>query len=209
MALVFPKTDLIQPLTIRDGFIREKWRQEQSTTSAGQVIVKDMGPMLWGAYYRTMPMFLHHALDFETELLTLHGGLNLFTGYDPRRPFPQSDNVSLLEGVTVHAIQADRAAVQLVGLPASFEVSKSDYLSIDDGTNLHLLRVASGAVASAGGVSEWIEVRPFVRSGINVGDPVTLRYPSANFMLDKNSISVDQFGPSRSAVSFSAIQVIL
>ncbi len=208
MPLIFPKTDLIPPLALHDGRIYPRWRQEHSTTTGGETLLKDLGPMLWGASYQTIPLLEHDALDLETDLLTLQGGINLFRGYDPRRAVPLGDNQSLLTGVTVHSIRADRLALRLTGLPADFVTSKSDYLSIDDGINLHLLRTATGSVADGAGLSQEFEVRPFVHPSILVGQPVTLRYPCANFMLEKDSVSVDRSGSSRRAVSFTAIQVL-
>lgn len=208
MALVFPKTDLIPALSIHDGRVFPRWRQEHSTTSGGEVLLKDLGPMLWGASYQTIPLPEQDALDLETDLLTLQGGINLFRGYDPRRAVPLSDSQSALSGVTVHSVRADRLALRLTGLPAGFEVSKSDYLSIDDGENLHLVRAATGGVADGVGLSPEFEVRPFLRPSVAAGQSVTLRYPCANFMLEKGSVSVDRAGPSRRAISFTAIQVL-
>lgn len=209
MALVFPKSDLIQGLKLRDGWIMPQWRQESSTTAGGQSILKDMGPMLWAAFYETAAMSRDDAIDVETDLMTLQGGINLFEGYDPRRALPKSDDQSILAGVTLNAIRSDRQAVRLTGLPAGFEVSKSDYLSINDGLNLHLLRAATSAVASSTGLSGWFEVRGALRAGVEVGQLVNLRYPCARFMIEKDTISRQRVSERNDAISFSAIQVIL
>ena len=208
MSLAFPKTDLMQQLTLASGRLVPMWRQERSVQAGGAVLVKDLGPMLWRANYTTVPLSKTAALDLETELMTLQGGLHLFEGYDPRRALPLSDQVSPLGAVTVSEVRADRKALKLAGLPVGFKVSKSDYLSIDDGTNLHLMRVGTGQIADASGVTGDIDVTPFVRSGISVGQTVKLRYPSARFMIEKDSVSSDRVGGFHYAISFSALQVI-
>lgn len=208
MALVFPMVGLIEGLSLRDGYLSEHWLQERSMTASGTSLVKDLGPQLWRAYYETVPLSRSDALDLETDLLTLHGGAHLFEGYDPRRPLPKSDAVTLLDAVTIHSIRSDRLALRLTGLPAGFVISKSDYMSIDDGSNLHLLRAAMGGTASGAGLSPWIEVRPGLRPQLDVGDAVALRYPCARFMIEKDSVSRQRVGMLDDAISFTALQVI-
>jgi hypothetical protein len=209
MALTFPKTNLIQPLKLRDGAVDPMWRQETSTTSGGSSLLKDLGPMLWRASYQTVAMDRSAALDLETDLMTLRGGINLFEGYDPRRADPAQAGVADLSAVTVHSIRADRTALRLAGLPVGFVTSKSDYLSIDDGVNLHLLRVALGGVADAGGVSAWLEILPFVRPSIVPGQPVVMREACARFMIEKESLSRQRVSQVHDAISFTALQVLL
>lgn len=208
MALLFPDAALIAPLALRDGFLEPMWRQETSTSAGGVSVVKDLGPMLWRAYYQAVPMKRAEAMDLETDLMRLRGGINLFEGYDPRREQPKAAGSEALTGVTVQAISADRTALQLAGLPADFVMSKSDYLSVDDGVNMNLLRVASGAVADGAGVSGWIDVLPFLRPAVAVGQGVTLRLPCARFMVQQDSIARQREGLLHDVVSFSAIEVI-
>lgn len=204
----FPKVDLIRNMPLRSGRLVPLWRQERSVQASGAVLMKDLGPMLWRAHYATIPLSKVEAMDLEAELMSLEGGLQMFEGFDPRRALPLSDPTSELNGVTVSSVRADRKAFRLSGLPSGFEVSKSDFLSIDDGANLHLLRALSSATANASGVTGDIEVAPFVRSSIVSGMPVVLRYPCARFMLEPDSVSSDLAGGQRYSISFSALQVI-
>lgn len=207
MSISFPMTGLIQGLSLNDGYLEPTWRQEGSMTSNGVSLIKDMGPMLWRGAWKTAVMLRDDAMDLETDLLSLQGGVNLFEGYDPRRPVPRADTGEDLSSVTVAEVRADRLALRLAGLPAGFVISKSDYVSIDAGGNLHLLKCALGAAADGTGETGWLEVRPFVRSAIVVGMSVVLRYPCARFQLAKDSVQRQPSG-NLDRISFSAMQVI-
>jgi hypothetical protein len=210
MSLTFPKTNLLAGLRPAPDSVpfRPLWRQEISRTAGGETLVKELGPLLWQAKYTLVPLLSDAADALETDLLTLDGGAQLFEGYDLLRPLPASDKVSLLAAVAVLAIQADRKALRLTGLPAAFVVSRGDWLSIDDGTNLHLLRCVETVTADAAGLSPFFEVRPAVRQAVAPQDPVTLRFACARFMLDKDSMSRASKGQRHATIAFSATQVI-
>lgn len=210
MTVVFPRTDILSGLHFQTQTprIRPLLRQETSRTAGGVTIVKNIGPLLWQVSYLTVPMERDHAGEVEADLLTLENGGQLFEGYDPARPFPASDRVSALTGVTVHSIRADRLALRLTGLPAAFVTTKGDWLSIDDGTNLHLLRAVETTTAAGTGLSAWFEVRPGLRPSIAVGQPVKLRYASARFMVDPGSVERSPAGGLHDTVSWTATQVI-
>ena len=121
----------------------------------------------------------------------------------------RSLRTSPLTGVTVHSIRADRLALRLTGLPAAFVLTKSDWLSINDGTNRHLLRAVEGGITAGTGLSPWFEVRPGLRPSIATGQPVTLRYAPALFMVDPGSVQRTPASRLRDTVSWTATQVIL
>lgn len=210
MTLSFPRTDILSGLTFPASTPRIKplWRQEISRTAGGVTRVKNMGPLLWQASYLTVPMLRDDAGALEADLLTLENGGQLFEGYDPARPFPASDRTSALTGITVHSIRNDRLAMRLTGLPAAFVLTKGDWLSIDDGTNLHLLRAVETVTAAGTGLAPWFEVRPGIRPAIEAGDPVKLRYAPARFMVDPGSVERAPHGGLMDTISWTATQVI-
>lgn len=210
MAISFPRTDILDGLQFQASTPRIKpmWRQEMSRTAGGVTLVKNMGPLLWQASYLTAPMLRDRVGEVEADLLTLENGGQLFEGYDPARPFPASDSANALAGVTVHSIRADRLAMRLTGLPAAFVLTKGDWLSIDDGSNLHLLRAVETVTAAGTGLAPWFEVRPGIRPAIATGDPVKLRYAPARFMVDPGSVERVSVGGLHDTVSWSATQVI-
>ncbi|MDN5786908.1 hypothetical protein [Pseudorhodobacter sp.] len=210
MSLTFPRADILTGLQFQVSTPRIKplWRQEMSRTAGGVTLVKDLGPLLWQVSYLTRRLLRDRAGEVETDLLTLENGGQLFIGYDPARPFPASDKVSVLSGVTVNVIHADRLALRLSGLPPAFVLTKGDWVSIDDGTNLHLLRAAETVTAAGTGLSPWFEVRPGLRPSIIAGQPVTLRYAPALFMVDPGSVERNADGRLYDTVSWTATQVI-
>lgn len=210
MSLSFPRTDILTnlPLATHTEPFRAMWRQEVSRTANGRTIVKDVGPLLWRAQYSTVPLRTAVAGQVEADLLSLGGGVELFHGYDPRHPFPASDKVSTLTGVTVTQISGDRRSLKIGGLPSSFVLTKGDWISINDGTNLHLLKVLETVTAS-GGVTPFFDVTPGVRAAITTGDTVKLRYASARFQIEPDSLVRSPHGGLHESVSFSALQVIL
>lgn len=211
MSLSFPRTDILTGLRFQAVTPRIKplWRQETSRTAGGVTLVRDLGPLLWQVAYLTSPMLRDEAGALEADLLTLDNGAQLFEGYDPARPLPASDQTSLLTDVTIHSIRNDRLALRLTGLPASFALTKGDWLSIDDTHNLHLLRAVETTTAASTGLSPWFEVRPGLRPSIAAGMPVKLRYAPARFMVDPGSVERAPVTGLRDTVSWTATQVIV
>lgn len=211
MTLSFPRTDLLTGvgLSSQSRAFEPLRRMESSRTASGVTLVRDLGPLLWRGYWRTLPMPSGEAAALEADLLSLDGGLQLFEGYDPRNPLPASDKVSALAGVTVSSIRADRLGLRMASLPAGFVVTRGDWLSIDDGTNLHLHKVVETVTADGAGLSPMFEVRPVIRAGVTATDPVTLRFAPARFMVEAGSIERVPQGGCHEAVSWSAVQVIV
>lgn len=210
MSLTFPRTDILDGLTFSAETppFKPMWRQEISRTAGGVTLVKNMGPMLWQANYVTPPLTIERAGEVEADLLSLQGGIELFEGYDPRHPLPASDKVSALSGVTVSFISPNRERMQIDGLPVGFALSKGDWLSVDDGANLHLIKVVEAETADGTGETGQFTVAPFVHALIETGDAVTLRYPCARWMIEKDSVQRIPRGALHDAISFSAVQVI-
>lgn len=208
MALTFPRTDLLDGLSFAASTppFKPLWRRETTRTTGGITRVAELGPMLWQATYTTMEMTKESADELEADLLSMQGGLELFEGYDPRRPFPVSDKVSALTGLTVYDINAERTEIRIEGLPNAFTLTKGDWISVDDGTNLHLMRALETVTGGGLGRTPFATVQPAVRAGINTGDSVTLRYPKARFMVTEyDRISA---GPLYDTITWSAVQVI-
>lgn len=210
MTVTFPRTGILEGLCFRvdTPHMRPLWRQETSRTAGGATLVKNMGPLLWQASYSTTAMSHEAAGNLEADLLTLENGGQLFEGYDPRRRKPVAYTIGSLASVTVHSIRADRLALRLTGLPAGMVLSKNDWLSIDDGTNLHLLRVVETVTTAGTGLSPWFEVRPGIRPSIAVATPVVLTDAPGRFMVDPGSVERTPTGGLHDTVSWTATQVI-
>lgn len=211
MSITYPRTDILTGLKFApQSSFRLQMRQEFSKDEAGQTHVKDIGPPLWVAKYQTHPMSLSDAHALETDLQTLDGGINLFEGWHPLRPLPLSNQQTALGGVVVNAINVDRTEMKLSGLPNGFVLTKTDWMSIDDGVNLHLCRLAETVIADGTGLTPYFEVRPAIRQNVAATQPVVLRYATARFALAANSVVVSPAGsPNLASVSFTALQAFL
>ncbi|MDK3075147.1 hypothetical protein QO034_18830 [Sedimentitalea sp. JM2-8] len=210
MALTFPRTDILTGLDFSPQTepFKPMWRQEVSRTAGGVTIVKNIGPLLWKANYATIPIRTAEAGEVEADLLSLQGGVKTFEGYDPRHPLPASDKVSALTGVTVSFISPNMERMQIIGVPVGFVLTKGDWISVDDGVNLNLLKVVETKSADGTGEVAQFTVAPFVPVSISVGDPVTLRYPCARWMIDKDSVQRVPASALHERIVFSATQVI-
>lgn len=209
MSLTFPRTDILSGLefvTSTPAF-KPLWRMEMSRTANGVAVYKELGPLLWVGSWQTKPMDADLAGSLEADLLSLDAGINLFEGYDPRRTTPASDSSSSLGSVTVHTISGDRYSLRINGVTSSFVLTKGDWLSIDDGTNLNLVQCVETVTAS-GGLTPLFEIRPSARAAVNTSDPVVLRYAPARFQLDRNSVKRTHVSGLLEAVAFSAVQVL-
>lgn len=211
MTLVYPRTDLLTGLGFQVATPRMKplWRQEMSRTAGGVTLVKDLGPLLWQVSYITGPLARVAASELEAKLLSLQNGGQLFEGYDPAQPYPAHSKTATLAGVTVNDIRADRLALRIKGLPASFVLTGGDWLSIDDGTNLHLVRYVETGTASGTGLSPWLEVRPGLRPSIAANHPVKLRFAPARFMVDPGSVERAAVDGRQDTLSWTGTQVII
>lgn len=188
--------------------IREVSQIERSQTRQGGMRAVEIGPSLWRGDWRTVPMPLAMAQDLRTDLHRLNGGAVLFEMWDPSRAEPLAYAGEDLSGVTVSSVAADRKSVTLAGLPAGFVVSKSDWLSIDDGSNLHLVKALGSDAADGGGDLVDLGVFPAARLGIGAGANVNLIKASARWLIEPKSIGLQKVGDFEAAVTFSGVQVI-
>lgn len=76
------------------------------------------------------------------------------------------------------------------------------------GDPLYFHRALETVTASADGVTPWIAVEPAIYAGVTVGDDVVLRYPSARFMLERDSVKINRVSDMHRRIEFSGIQVI-
>jgi hypothetical protein len=188
-----------------------RWRQEQSTLASGRVLVKDMGAPLWTLRATTKPLKPNDLDYWRARLTALENGLQQFWAYPMSRCFPQAyPNGSWPTGgafngtATLAAVNANRKAISLSGLPAGFVLSVGDYVSIAG--DLHQVMEAATA---AGGTTPQFEVRPHLWPEAGVADLVYVKQPSCLMAIVPGSLSSDASISGWGTVSFQAMEARL
>lgn len=209
MALVFPR-DLTDLVRWSAPSIKLMFRQEMSRRQGGTTQAKDMGEPLWVADWTSVPLPLADADAVVAQFSSLRGSVNPFYLYPFTRSRPRAASASqALTGVTVLSVRSDNAALQLSGLPADFEMSAGDFLSIETsagGREFH--RVVVGGGASSGGVSPELEVEHYVRPSVVESAAVTLVKPLVEMRLDPGSLDDPFAGLGHRRIVFKATQVV-
>jgi hypothetical protein len=211
MAIIFPRTDILDLARVVSVQFWPVLRQELSRTAGGATQGKDMGPPLWRASFTTAPA-LHADLGaLEAALLSLGGVSRSFTAYDVRNPFPAAHRDGIFNDTgRIGALGSDNKSLSLANLAEGISLRPGDYLSFDYGApqSRALHRVLEAATAGADGATGLFEVVPHIEPGAAVGAAVSLKRPSCLMILnpDQPPPSIQAFVAS--SVSFSAIQII-
>jgi hypothetical protein len=189
-----------------------RWRQEQSTLASGRILVKDLGSPLWTLRAATKPLSPNNLEYWRARLTALENGLQQFWGYPMSRCFPIAyPNGSWPTGgafagnAVLAAINANRKAIALSGLPAAFKLSIGDYLSIAG--DLH--QVMETATASGAGATPQFEVRPHIWPAVVAGAAVALKQPACLMAVVPGSVSSDAGLNGWGSVTFQAIEARL
>lgn len=211
MSISFP----IQGLMSRCAEVkwRKMERQELSRNADGKSFGRSLGPPLWSGEWVTAPMRNDVYAEFESKLNALDGIIGTFYGNDPRKAYPRVSGSSFTEtSAEIYAIGGDNKSLRIEGYPAGFIISAGDYLAFTYGsspTNTALHQVLETVVCDGSGISPFFEVRPHLRAGVVVGDPVTMKNPMAIFTLEPDSIEPSTNGVMHSSVTFRGVQLIL
>lgn len=212
MAITYPRTD-IYPLSVwQDAKFKLLHRQEISTTIAGQIFVKDFGAGLWTAEMVTKPLKLDPGLDLEAMLNSLDGSLQIFTLGDVRKQYPREyPTGNFVDSGKIASLNpSDASVIALQNLPANFVVSRGDYFSFLYGSNndraLH--QAMETVQASAGGLTPSFTVRPHIRPGAVAETDVVFKRPTANFVMQPESLDTEMQDVAHMVISFSAVQFL-
>lgn len=180
--------------------------QELAREASGAIQGRDLADPIWRIEFQSVQLDGYAADDLLADFETLGGVLRSFYASPFLRPAPRTRLAEALTGVSVNTIRADRRALRLTGLPASFEMSAGDFVSIATATGKALHRLARGGVADGAGLSPELELSNFLRPDVAVAQAVTLIDPPAEFRLLPGSLRKVPAGPRRWRVSFSAVE---
>lgn len=209
---------LTEPFDLLPGFpgwttgFDLRWRQEQSVQASGRVLVKDMGSPLWQLRAASRVLSPNQLDYWRARLTALENGLMTFRGYPMSRCYPilypngsWPTGASFTGSCAVASINANRKAVALSGLPATFKLSVGDYIEIVG--DVH--QVMEPATANGSGITPEFEVRPHVWPSRAAGNAVTVKQPNCLMAIVPGSISTDAQLNGWGSVSFSAMEARL
>lgn len=154
-------------------------QQEVSGLAGGPIYVADLAPKYWEADVTFINLENAVARRIQGIIESLDESMNDFYWYDPRCEYPIADpSGSILAGSSpkIADLRNNNKELTIKSVPNAFTFSPGDFLAFDYGSSpVHraLHRVVGGAAVS-GGVSDWVEVRPFIRPGAAVNADVTL-----------------------------------
>lgn len=207
MSLIFPR-DMTTPNVWEQLDLTLQRRQEISRTAGGMTTMKDLGPALWRASCQSIPLPRRKAMALRADLETLGGGVRTFYLVPYPEFQPAARNGEALDGVTVESIGENFDTIALVGLPAGFVMTESDYLSISTSTGTEFHQLARGGTADGTGVTPEMEVTHHIRPSVSVSDAVRLVEPRLEMHLAPGSLEFRQVGAQRATVGFESMQVI-
>ncbi|UPJ65226.1 hypothetical protein [Bradyrhizobium sp. 191] len=190
MPITFPRSDILTLVGFEQPFTFEPVsQQEQSRLASGVTIGKDLGPALWFGSYTTEELKNDDMVDYQAVLASLDGIVNVFEGWDLRRPAPRlyPDGIGANDGVLA-SVNANNKALALSGLSAGQVVSRGDYLSFDYTGGRALHQAMETVTANGAGVTAQFEVRPHLRAGWALSAAVNLKAPRGLFTLMPGSV---------------------
>ncbi len=207
MTLIFPR-DMVSAESWYSADFRLQRSQEISRTSGGQIQARDLAPSYWRATFLSVPLEYRDAIALRMDFETLGGALRPFNAATLGVSAPAQWSGEDLSTVTVAEISADRTGLRLDGLPAGFELTAGDYLTVSKSGATELHGLARGGIADGAGLSPLIHVVPKLRPVVSVGDSVALQPPFAEMLLEPGTLASTRHSAAHWQVSFEAVQVL-
>lgn len=186
---------------------------EVSGERGDQVRVKQLGPDLWAGRYEASQLLPGMARQIKAIIAGIMMQRNTFYGWDPAGQYPAADpdgaKIITPANIKINSLNADNQRLSLKGLPASYVLTRGDYLAFDYGSAraLHQVWAASTVVADGTGLTGEFYVTPRIRPGASVNLVVTLVKPAAEMMIVPGSFASTE-GPRVASISFDAVQVL-
>lgn len=177
--------------------------------------VKQLGPDLWQARYESAQLMPGKAREIKAIIAGIMTQRATFLAWDPGGQYPKLDpmgiKLTLPANVKINSVNADFQRMSLKGLPASYKLSRGDYLSFDYGSPvaraLHQIWSPVTTTANASGITAEFYVAPRLRPTPGVDAVVTLEKPAAEMMIVPGTLTATE-GPRFGSIAFDAIQVL-
>lgn len=186
---------------------------ESGETGGGEILTASVGNRLWKIDVDVAPLYYNQMEQIKADFDTLrYPGRSLIVPAMPLQ-YPQYDPTGAVLGssaVTLNAVAGNNRELKLAGLPAGYVITRGDMLSFQYGSNpvrYALHQIVVGGVANGSGITDYLEVSSFIRTGWVLNQSVKLAKPEVKAVYVPKS-----FNPGKSkgmftdGVSFSLTQ---
>jgi hypothetical protein len=193
-----------------------QFRDEMSGQAGGTVVVKDLGPPLWILAAQSRQMRPTELRFWKARLASLDNGIGRFYGFDlagkwplayPGGTWPTGESFDGVSAKVSDLDDTDARLVKLKDLPAGYQGSTGDYLSLPGSNALH--QAMEDFTADGSGVTGFFEVRPPIRPDVEEDDIVSVKAAACVMMLVPGSVqSIADPASGFGSISFRGLQVI-
>lgn len=209
MAIVYPRTDVIENVGVVSQTFQLMSRGEYARMANGVTISKRMGSAIWIAEWTSKDKLHNKAIDFEAIIHSLDDGIGEFLGYDTRRPMPlEYPTGNFNDTGQIRAISSSGNTIGFQGLTPGTQFRRGDYFCFTYGDgDIALHQLMEDQLANVSGNTVQGEVRPLIRVGATVGTPVIFKNPYAKFRLFPQQTTFATANILQSSASIKAFQV--
>ena len=177
MALTFPYPLAFLSAHIKAAQIPLTLRRfdETSGSADGRFWSARMAAPLWSAVVTLVARSWAEAREVDAKILALDGMAKTFLWADP--VYSPAAGGSPGSGVTVSAIASDRTAISLAGLPAGYQVTTGDRLSIAYSGRVWMATFSETRAANGSGALASTAIYPYLPLGVSTGAAVEMASP--------------------------------
>ncbi|WP_414461827.1 hypothetical protein [Hyphomicrobium sp. DY-1] len=212
------RTDGVMPFN--QATFKPLYSVTKAPDRGGRQQVAELGTQLWQAQFSTPSMYFDEAMEIQTVLESLAGGLNLLKIWHPLLKYPMSypngfDGLVRATGgafdgtCVISDVDDDLATLTLTHLPNDFKIRLGDMISMPYEDTQILHRIIAPATANGSGIVD-IRVAPTLPVSFNphVSPAVwaTFFKPWCLATIDADSIDGPFTEGGFGSVTFSAVQ---
>lgn len=204
MSLVFPRS-MTEGINWAFADFVMASRQEYASRASGRIQGKDLGPAIWHASFRTMPIPKLEARALQAEFDGVGGVTNAFYVHTADRTRPANFHLSNMSGQTVSNISYADNWIETTTLPRNLTLIPGDYLETTTASGVpHLHRAVWVEVMT--GSRHRIHVAPALRADVGTGQALRLINPRMLARLVPESNKVKRVSGNLYNFSFDCIQ---
>jgi hypothetical protein len=196
-------------------------QQVANTTYGGQFTGMELADAFWTCKYSTILLGIDgkDRAVWQAWERSLKGVFNAFYGYDPEKRYPFFYGASVLNLTrygggafdgTATVVSTTASTISVSALPASYQFSVGDYISIPMTVGQRSLYQILEAVTASGTGTATVSVEPSVRSGAaTTALGVQLVSPTCVMIIKPGTFSAQAQAASAQAVTFEAVQKLV